>query len=80
MLFVRTRKKADARQNSGVFWPWNLHNSKGKTTVLSETEEEDDVELTLDEQIEAIKRHQILIRQLAAEQGVFLKEENEGER
>ncbi len=77
MLLAKTRKIKNAGQKSSFGTRW-FHTPKSDSVVPPKTELEDgDVELTLDEQIEAVKRYQKLIRQLAAEQGVVLKNDEE---
>ena len=77
MLLAKTRKIKNTGQKSSLGTRW-FHTTKSDSVVPSETEREDgDVELTFDERIESLERMQKLIRQLAAEQGVFLKDDEQ---
>ena len=76
MLLAKTRKIKNAGQKSSFGARW-FHTLKSDSVVPPETELDDEVKMTLDEQIESLERMQKLIRQLAAEQGVFLKDDEQ---
>jgi len=78
MLLTRTQKIKNVKQNPEV-GVRRFSDSKTKMIVPAETTdlEDGDEEMTLDEQIESLKRVRAYGRRLAAEQGVFFKDDEE---